>query len=525
MRVASLVFWLLFSFFGTAHAAREFDVLPQTGQTKCYDSIGNLIACAGTGQDGELKKGIPWPNPRFVDHGNGTITDMLTGLMWLKDTNCAYTIGHNPDNDNPFIGNMSWLNGLDFVKKMNIGAIDACGSYALGHTDWRLPTPRELESLINYGASNNVTWLTGQGFINVKAQQHPDCITDDCPYWTATTYSGLQGSAIAVDVEYDFIYGRSKIFNHWNPSLTWPVRRDGIVLNPPAPVIATGQMECYDENNAPINCSGTGQDGETQQGITWPSERFIDHGDGTVTDVFTNLMWLKSFPTGNATWQYAMNYVGGMNSGVNDNYGYVDWYIPNVHEALSLISWQTHNLAFPPGHPFDMLWGNATWSNTYSFNSIIPGKKDRAAMVTFSHGGEGTGGKTSGGTTYLPVRSLMFRNAVGNFYKKTGKTGGQCVPYVRNETHLPWAACNGPAYQCFSQAQTAGYYTGSIPRVGSIIVFAVQGKMNVGHVGIVAEINGNLLTLRDSNWKDDDEIVREHVVDVSKYIILGYIYP
>ncbi len=62
--------------------------LPETGQTTCYDTAGTAIACAGTGQDGELLKGVAWPSPRFMDNGNGTVTDNLTGLIWLKDANC-----------------------------------------------------------------------------------------------------------------------------------------------------------------------------------------------------------------------------------------------------------------------------------------------------------------------------------------------------------------------------------------------------------------------------------------------------
>ncbi len=48
--------------------------------------------CAGTGEDGELRKGVAWPNPRFVS-GTGAaadcMTDKLTGLMWPKNGNLA----------------------------------------------------------------------------------------------------------------------------------------------------------------------------------------------------------------------------------------------------------------------------------------------------------------------------------------------------------------------------------------------------------------------------------------------------
>src|SRR4030042_5377579 len=80
--------------------------LPQTGQTKCYNTAGTEIPCAGTGQDGEIRAGVVWPNPRFTitycdssgpcanqssDCDNNSSTDVvkdnLTGLMWVRDGN------------------------------------------------------------------------------------------------------------------------------------------------------------------------------------------------------------------------------------------------------------------------------------------------------------------------------------------------------------------------------------------------------------------------------------------------------
>ena len=78
--------------------------LPKTGQNICYDGVGAVIDCAGTGQDGELKKGLAWPNPRFTttycnasgpcaaqsadcdaDASTDIVTDNLTGLVWTRD--------------------------------------------------------------------------------------------------------------------------------------------------------------------------------------------------------------------------------------------------------------------------------------------------------------------------------------------------------------------------------------------------------------------------------------------------------
>ena len=61
--------------------------VPKTGQTTCSDESGVSRPCTGTGEDGEHQKGVAWPNPRFTDNGDGTVTDNLTGLIWLKDAN------------------------------------------------------------------------------------------------------------------------------------------------------------------------------------------------------------------------------------------------------------------------------------------------------------------------------------------------------------------------------------------------------------------------------------------------------
>src|SRR4030067_1969090 len=51
----------------------------KTGQITSYSNT--------SGEDGDLKKGVAWPNPRFTDKGNGTVTDNLTKLFWLKNAN------------------------------------------------------------------------------------------------------------------------------------------------------------------------------------------------------------------------------------------------------------------------------------------------------------------------------------------------------------------------------------------------------------------------------------------------------
>ena len=53
---------------------------PASGQTTCYSPTGaGVVACAGTGQDGEKQAG---ENLAYQPNGDGTITDLNTGLMW-----------------------------------------------------------------------------------------------------------------------------------------------------------------------------------------------------------------------------------------------------------------------------------------------------------------------------------------------------------------------------------------------------------------------------------------------------------
>ena len=122
--------------------------LPQTGQTKCYSHSSsypwwNEAPCAGTGQDGDAQAGLAWPSQRFTQNADTTVTDNLTGLVWIKDGNIMVSRDegwdtHGTTND----GAVSWQHALNYVKKLN-------AENYLGHDDWRLPNVNELESLVN----------------------------------------------------------------------------------------------------------------------------------------------------------------------------------------------------------------------------------------------------------------------------------------------------------------------------------------------------------------------------------------
>jgi hypothetical protein len=147
--------------------------------------------------DGQLQMGVEWPVPRFTDNLNGTITDNLTGLIWLK-------------NANPF-GARLWAMALTDCNTLNSGEAGLTDGSVEG--DWRLPNIRELFSLIDSGQSS-VALPSGHPFSDVQG----------VVYWSSTTYDSAespQDYAWCVDMESGmifFIYPKTKEHN------VWPVR-------------------------------------------------------------------------------------------------------------------------------------------------------------------------------------------------------------------------------------------------------------------------------------------------------------
>lgn len=183
-------------------AFAEQALVPQSGsgQVLCYDAGGAEIPCAGSGQDGELQLGIPWPSPRFVDNGNGTISDNLTGLIWLKNAAC-------------FRGN--WTTALASANTLASGACGLTDSSVAG--DWHLPNKRELESLINRRQANPAIWLNSVGFtgVNTSTTGYPDEY-----YWTSSTYQNNTAYAWSPH----FGLGISSYDDKRNYFYIWPVR-------------------------------------------------------------------------------------------------------------------------------------------------------------------------------------------------------------------------------------------------------------------------------------------------------------
>jgi len=321
--------------------------LPRTGQTASY----------ATGDDGDLKAGVPWPAQRFTS-GTGSeidcITDNLTGLMWAKAG----------------LASANWESALSTTNASSL----------CGHDDWRMPNINEFESLVNAGETSTAAWLNNQGFTSLAGAF----------YWTSTTRMDLLNQAFVIDLgptgTYE-VFFRQKDNSH----STLPVRR---TTSGPAPLWVTGQTLCYDATGATITCLGTGQDGDIQAGVAWPVPRFEITGtaDACVFDNLTGLMWARQPGTAYNAWQDALTYANS-----SSTCGYNDWRMPNRKELRSLTNYGTSNGAgYLAGQGFQNVQ-NLYWTSTTS--AVTPAN----AYINFFAPAEKVEewSKTTGGS-YLP---------------------------------------------------------------------------------------------------------------------------
>lgn len=123
---------------------------------------------------------------KFIDHGDGTISDIQTGLMWQKDGSAA--------------DKLNWRDAFQYCKKLNLG----------GYSDWRMPTLNELKTLINEQEENQHIMLNSQGFQNIRPEN----------YWSATssmvTFDGQNCSAYLLSLDGNIEQSEMSSFEFFN---------------------------------------------------------------------------------------------------------------------------------------------------------------------------------------------------------------------------------------------------------------------------------------------------------------------
>ena len=315
--------------------------LPKTGQTLCYNANGT-IDCAGTGQDGETQIGATWPAPRFTNNLNGTVTDNLTGLIWLQDALCTAL---NPPPANPSLslqGGRDWASALSAANTLMSGQCGLTDGSVAGN--WRLPNVNEMESLIDISQSNPP----------LPANNHFINIPETLPiYWTSTItgdyFPGI--NAIGAVLFTGKIQGDTKTALKY----IWPVKGDSTTL------ASTGQHTCWDPSDSSasgtvVGCNGSGSDGDLKKGVPLPNPRFFDNVNGTITDSLTGLIWPKNagcFSNISSQGQ-AITLAKTLANGtcdLVDGSAPGDWRLPNRKELRSLVDYGGTWLAEFTGSP------------------------------------------------------------------------------------------------------------------------------------------------------------------------------
>lgn len=117
----------------------------------------------------------------FHDNADGTITDRATSLMWSKSDSCR---------------GMNWLDALAWVQTKN-------SEKYLGHDDWRLPSVKELQSIVDYARSPDTTHSPAMDPLFNCTTFTNEARQADYPfYWSATTHAGFMGGGAAMYVAF-----------------------------------------------------------------------------------------------------------------------------------------------------------------------------------------------------------------------------------------------------------------------------------------------------------------------------------
>lgn len=297
--------------------------LPDTGQTKYYtqtpgeDSDYYIYSRSFTKLD---LSGQELPDKASEWH---MVKDNVSGLIWDVKTED----GSIHDKHNVY----SWEQATKtYVKKLNQLKFG-------GYQDWRLPTVKELTSLINRSQSNPAT----------DTEYFPHTVPSF--YWAGTTMPYMEDYSWIVD-------------------------------------FATGYVFSYCQPNKYHVRAVRGIPEELVHTVT-------DNEDGTVTDFTTGLMWKKETEK-MLTWEEALTYCERLNFA-----GYLDWRLPNVNELLSLVDYSQNepciNTELFPNTRNEPYWTSTTnvlvpthaWMVLFNHGNVGSKEKTKSIFVRPVRGG------------------------------------------------------------------------------------------------------------------------------------------
>jgi hypothetical protein len=227
----------------------------------------------------------------YKDNGDGTITDMVTGLMWSQSPDM------NGDGDIDVDDEMTADQAADFASVYKAG----------GYTDWRLPTIKELYSLIIFSG------------------------VDPSGYEGTTT----DGLVPFIDTDYfDFAYGDTEAGERIIDAqyATTSMYVDGDLLF--GVNFADGRIKGYGLQMPFGPGEKTFNVLYVRGNETYGANDFTDNQNGTITDNATGLMWMQDDNGAGVLWSAALEYAESFEFA-----GYSDWRLPDVKELQSIVDY------------------------------------------------------------------------------------------------------------------------------------------------------------------------------------------
>jgi hypothetical protein len=285
----------------SAPSTRSYPIV-DSGQTKCYNASAEIPAPISgqsfCGQDAQFSGNQP--SYSLSDDGK-TVYDNVTKLTWMRGPNTTLAMPVKADKKT-FSQAQVWVTA---VNAMSHG----------GFSDWRLPTIKELYSLMNFNGTDP------SGYSGTD--------TSILTPFIDTAYFRFGYGQLPQERIIDSQYASSDLFVV-NPAETGSPKLFGLNL-------ADGRIKGYDL---------VMPDGRTEKTFfvqlvrgrsDYATNSFTAHGDGTVTDANTGLVWAQGDCGSAMTWQDALAWVQSRNSA---NYlGHNDWRLPNAKELHSLVNY------------------------------------------------------------------------------------------------------------------------------------------------------------------------------------------
>ena len=271
-----------------------------TGQVLTYGTDGEIDPPAAgeafAGQDARVQGN----QPSYTDNGDGTVSDDVTGLMWTQ----------SPDLDGD--GDIDAADKLTYDEAIASAAAVDVG----GYDDWRVPTIKELYSLIQFDG------------VDPSAYQGTD----------------TSGLTPFIDTDYfDFGYGDTSAGERIiDAQMASSTLYESTTMNGQETMFgvnfADGRIKGYGLSGAPGSAGGkTFYVYYVRGGDGYGVNEFTDNGDGTVTDVATGLMWSQDDSGEAMDWQEALAWVEQANA--EEYLGHSDWRLPDVKELASIVDY------------------------------------------------------------------------------------------------------------------------------------------------------------------------------------------